>query len=264
MKHFPGLRKSIGCALLGASLFACADVSPGRPLKTHSAPDATLPTSAQTQAETGAATWEIYQHKQTNPNVRREYMVVARSAQGGIVHTMRLTSLQHLPTIPPASSVNAAVSQLIVDGKGHVLLSTLDSTKVAFHQRLADDVSHAKMEQYGCIGDIFWAIGGLIATLPACALIVPGAVLGPIDGAVVATCVGTVLGGPVAGTVSVIEDCGNGPVEEDFDPTNGGMILVMDEPYTGDWDWSDDGSGDDGGGDDGGGGGGGGDDGWGY
>ncbi len=57
-------------------------------------------------------------------------------------------------------------------------------------------------EEYGCIGDILWTIGGGLAAIGTCASVpltnLPGA----------AACAGTIIGGPVAGAVSAWEDCG--------------------------------------------------------
>lgn len=276
MRKFSGLRKSIGCVLLSASVFACTGTDAGAPVKTgkttdtgvvvrpHSAPLAKIPTSAETLAATGAATWEIYSGKLTDPAVRQEYVVVARSAKGHVLHTVKVQTLSNVSSAKLTSTAGSSVSRIVVDSTGHVLESTLDAEKLAFHARLAHDVSQAKTEEYGCIGDIFWALGGFIVSIPTCAAIVPSIAVAPITPAAIQLCVGTVLGGPVAGGISVIEDCGQGPIDTDWDPSLGGMILVMDEPYTGDADWWDDGSGGLGGDDGGDGGDGGGDDGWGY
>lgn len=203
MKKTSILGATLGCTLLASSLMACGVDS--APARRRNPPIATMATSAETQAETGASTWQLYHVHKTAPNAQRAFEMVARDPNGKVLHAMKVQMIKE-----PANGLYSSASHLphiLIDSKGVVRESTLSTTALATQQRFARDASQAKLEEYGCVGDIFWAVGGLIVSIPTCAAIIPGAATGPLDIGIAAACVGTVAGGPVAGTISVVEDC---------------------------------------------------------
>jgi uncharacterized membrane protein YgcG len=213
MKNVPKFRTSLGCALLGASLVACGTNTShtgSNPTTSTSSPVplSTVALSAKTQAETGAATWQFYKAKPTVANAEDAFEMVARSAHGKVLHAMKVEMIRGpLADSARGAQVSTSKPHMLIDENGHILESTLSVSALQLHQKLAGDAQQANMQEYACVGDIAWTVGGVIVSIPACAAIVPGAATGPLGAGVIATCVGTVIAGPVAGAISVYEDC---------------------------------------------------------
>ena len=136
MKKFSNLRTALGCALLGSWLAACgASTSPAGSDPTISTsrptPLSTVVVPAETRAETGAATWELYKAKPTAPNAESAFEMVARSAQGKVLHAMKVQIIRRQPgDAAPARGAQASTSKphMLIDGNGNVLESTLSAS----------------------------------------------------------------------------------------------------------------------------------------
>jgi len=235
MTNFSSLRKLIGCTLLGASLMACGVENKHQMFRTK-APLAAIPTTADTLAETGVVIWEVFEADPGDPDAGRAFAVVARDAHGQAMHVIKVETTSRLQMTNDSTS-NA--HRMVFDSKGKLLKSTIAPADLSFSRRFAHDVSAAQMVEYGCIGDIIWALGGLIVSIPVCAATIPGAATGPLDASAVAACLGTITAGPVAGMVSVFEDCGPGDDGRHFqfeDNGMGGVTISLDELWNSD-DW---------------------------
>jgi len=231
MDKLSRVKVSLGLALVGASLVGCTEAPPTK----HNLPLEVVPTSAETLAATGVATTEFYHVRRKPTDAAPSYEIVSRSATGKVLHAMRVQLLQGDPTAAAAASKKP---HMLIDGQGHLLASTLSRPALEAQQKVAKDVVQSRTEEYGCIGDIFWTIGGVIVSVPTCAAVVPGALTGPLDAAAAALCVGAVVGGPVAGGVSVYEDCssvGEGIWNFFFEDDDGTVDDVQgDDPGYGD------------------------------
>ena len=195
-----------GALLLGTSMLACGSSPQAAPQPKRLVPIATMAATAETTAATGITKWELY-HAKRAQGASSAFEVVARGAQDHVVRALKVSVLSETHIKKKQWISNAP--HLIIDGKkGTILESTLTIGALETHQRLGrDSAIHAKSQEYGCFGDIFWAIGGFIVSVPTCAAIVPSLAIAPITPGAVALCVGAVIGGPVAGIVSAIEDC---------------------------------------------------------
>src|ERR1043165_6346028 len=147
MKNFSNLRTSLGCVLLGSWLAACgADTRPTGSEPTAStsrpAPLSTVVVSAETRAETGAATWQLYKAMPTATNAESAFEMVARNAQGKVLHAMKVQVIRQ-PLAGGARASGASVStskpHLLIDANGNVLESTLSVSALQFHQKIGAD-----------------------------------------------------------------------------------------------------------------------------
>jgi hypothetical protein len=196
-----------GALLLGTTTLACGSSHEAAPAPKHQLPLVTMPASAETTAATGITTWELYNARRS-VGATQAYEVVARSAESSVVRAMKVQMIsQKVIKGAGRSTFVSSKPHLLMDGKGVVLESTLTRGAMEANIHLKHDTSaRGGAQQYGCQGDILWAIGGFIATFATCSLAVAGAVIGPADALMVVACAGTAV--ETAGAViSSYEDC---------------------------------------------------------
>src|SRR5262249_6959447 len=144
-------------------------------------PMAALQSTPEGEAQLQIATWELYKTKIHGFNV------LARDRQGKVLHAMnfRVLSQGQSQSTHPRVHVNFGHgATMVVDQEAGIVQSSIGpehlvvakSLGAALKARRGADV------QYGCWGDIFWAIGTFIASIPTCASVIPGIAEGPIDG----------------------------------------------------------------------------------
>jgi hypothetical protein len=228
------LQRSVGCALLGASLIACGvDTRSPEPARIRKVPLSVIAASPETNAETGVATWELFRARRTAPNAKRAYALVARDAHAHVIHSMRVQMIEE--TAGQSSQVSTSSSRhMLIDQQGSVLENTLTLPDVQLHQKFGHDANLSSTPQeYGCYGDIAWSIGGLVGAIGTCGLAF--AALPPFSVFAVLACVGAVVAGPIAGVISVVEDCDlpQGHVEV------GALIEVTDPTDWEEEEWED-------------------------
>jgi hypothetical protein len=204
---------------------------------------AAIQSTPESEAKLHIATWEMYESK------LHGYSVVARDRAGKVLHAIGVHVVSQSQGAPnPRVHLNFGHgATLVVDKELGVVQSSITREHLALGQSLSDALkaSDARKDiQYSCLGDILWAVGGVIATIGTCASVVPGVVEGPLDGFNVAACVGTFTGGAVAGTVSAWQDCRS----NDSNPYQGTSQVTVEVSYDYYWDpgqacWADYGSG---------------------
>jgi hypothetical protein len=215
MKKLTSSLRALPVILAGALLCAAATGCSSNADDSKRAPNdvpvpmAALQSTPEGEAQLKIATWELYKTKIHGFNV------LARDRQGKVLHAInfRLLSQSQSQSTHPRVHLNFGYgATMLIDQEAGVIQSSIGREHLVVAKSLGDALKARRGAdvQYGCWGDIFWAIGGLITTVPVCAATIPGLATGPIDGFIVASCVGTVLGGPVAGIVSAMEDCDSG------------------------------------------------------
>jgi hypothetical protein len=199
--------------LLGAiavgSLSGCsgADSTPATAHVHEAAPTALAAIYATPEgtAKTGIALWELYDGRTPASG----FNVIARDGNRKILKAMNVQVVSQSSGNKQVRLTFTGGGSALVDAKLGVVESSLTNEHAEFGKYLSDALNASDKEPYGCVGDIFWAVGGLIGAIGVCGSVLPGIITGPADAFLVAGCVGTILAGPVAGTVSAFEDCGN-------------------------------------------------------
>jgi hypothetical protein len=196
-------------AIAVGSLSGCsgADSTPATAHVHEAAPTALAAIYATPEgvAKTGIALWELYDGRTPASG----FNVIGRDANRKIRRAMNVQVVSQSSGNKQVRLTFTGGASALVDAKLGLVESTLTSEHAEFGKYLSDALNARGKEPYGCVGDIFWAVGGLIGTIGACGAAIPGIVTGPFDGFLVAGCVGAFLGGAVAGTVSAYEDCGS-------------------------------------------------------
>jgi hypothetical protein len=166
---------------------------------------AAIQSTPESEASLHVASWELYESK------LHGYNVLARDRVGKVLHAINVHVISQSQS--PYKRVRLDFGHdavMVVDQELGVVHSSLTREHLEISKGLGDALAASKQRgetPYSCLGDILWAVGGLIATIPACAAVIPGVATGPIDALAVAACVGTFVGGAAAGTVSAWQDC---------------------------------------------------------